>query len=137
MPDLSFKMSDFFSEMSDFFSKMSDFFSEMSELFSEMSDFFSESQHFLRRFRVLALKPWSGAFFCCDHWRVAVLLLFVVKREIVLCSPSRAYACAHSDRSFMFFTVTSVTIVGNEPIYKALHLSPRIKQQYYAITDMV
>ena len=130
MPDLSFKMSDFFSEMSEIFSEMSDFF-------SEMSDFFSESQHFSRCFRVLALKSRSSVFLCCDYWRVAVLLLFVVKREIVLCSPSRAYACAHSDRSFMFFTVTSVTIVDNEPIYKALHLSPSIKRLYYAVTDMV
>ena len=56
MPDLSFKMSDFFSEMSDFFS-------EMSEIFSEMSEIFSESQHFSRCFSVLALKSWSSLFF--------------------------------------------------------------------------
>ena len=49
MPDLSFKMSDFFSEMSDFF--------------SEMSEIFSESQHFSRCFSVLALKSWSSLFF--------------------------------------------------------------------------
>lgn len=86
---------------------------------------------------MLALKPWSGAFLCCDYWRVAVLLLFVVKREIVLCSPSRAYACAHSDRSFMFFTVTSVTIVDNALTYNHLYLSPSIKRLYYAVTDMI
>ena len=137
MPDLSFKMPDLSPKMSEIFSEMSDFFSEMSDFFSEMSDFFSESQHFLRRFSVLALKPWSSVFLCCDYWRVAVLLLFITKREFVLYSFSRAYACAHSDRSFMFFTVTSVTIVGNEQIYKALHLSPRIKRLYYAVTDMV
>ena len=68
---------------------------------------------------------------------MAVLLLFVVKREIVLYSSSRAYACAHSDRSFMFFTVTSVTIVDSELIYKTLHLSLSIKRLYYAVTDMV
>ena len=70
MPDLSFKMSDFFSEMSEIFSEMSEIFSEMSDFFSEMLDHFSESQHFSRRFSVLALKPWSGAFLCCDYWRV-------------------------------------------------------------------
>ena len=134
MPDLSSKMSEIFSEKSEIFSEKSEIFSEKSEIFSEMSDFFSdmfdhfsEPQHTSRRFSVLALKPWSRVFLCCEYWRVAVLLLFVVKPEIVLCSPSRAYACAHSDRSFMFFTVTSVTIVGNEPIYKTLPLSPSIK----------
>ena len=137
MPDLSSKMSDFFSKMSEIFSEMSDFFSRMSDFFSDMFDHFSEPQHTSRRFSVLALNPLSSVFFCCDYCRVAVHLLFVVKREIVLCSPSRAYACAHSDRCFMFFTVTSVTIVDNEPIYKALHLSPSIKRLYYAVTDMV
>ena len=84
MPDLSFKMPDLSPKMSEIFSEMSDFFSEMSDFFSEMSDFFSESQHFLRRFSVLALKPWSSVFLCCDYWRVAVLLLFITKREFVL-----------------------------------------------------
>ena len=156
MPDLSSKMSDFFSEMSEIFSEMPDFF-------SEMSDFFSEPQYFLRRFSVLTLKSRRGMFLCCDHWHVAVLVLFVVKREIigfhpsfsrhgitqassvlliwlnenVLYSPSRAYACAHSDKSFRFFTVTSVTTIDSALIYNNMYLSPRTKQQYYAITDMV
>ena len=64
MPDLSFKMSDFFSEMSKIFSEMSDFFSKMSGIFSEMSDFFLNHSIFA---------PFQCACFEAVEWCVFVL----------------------------------------------------------------
>ena len=55
----------------------------------------------------------------------------------IISSHTRAHARTHYNRSFSFFTVTSVTITDSTLIYNNLYLSPRTKQRYYAVTDMV